>query len=671
MKTFVSLFFLIWLWPALVSAQSSFVSENKSDSLRTYHLREVIVSNETIDGTVSNKGKSTTTDNVDDFLKKLSGVDVINRGAYAAEPVYRGMSGDRAPVTINNMKIFGACTDKMDPVSSYVSANNLKSISIVKDASSAATMNSTAGVIAFKTKSPVFNKKQVWQGQVGGGFRAVNNEYNGQFSTAYSKNNLAFRANGTYKKAGNFVAGGGKEVEFSQYEKTNLAFSGSYLTNNKNTIIHGEYIFDLAQNVGYPALPMDVSTARGNIYSLSVNKYVGNNQFEAKVYGNNILHVMDDSHRTVVMHMDMPGWSNTYGAFINWQKETDKNIWETSVDYYLNQSRAEMTMYPKGEIPMYMLTWPDVQRNSVSVAVSNKRELTKSLSLSTSARIEAGSNKIKDEFGVKQLQAIGVSGVTGNSFLLPSISAKLVSAVGSNTKLNLVASYGQRQAGVSEGFGYYIYNSQDNFDYVGDPLLNPETAIKLETGIAVKKKLINWNLQAFGYYMPNYIIGEYRPEYSQMTIGASGVKFYINLPSATLVGFEGGLGWLLAKKISFATQFQYTYGVDSENESLPMVPPLKNTIRISYDNTQWVGGVELRSAMAQNNIRELYGETVTPGYSILNLNAGYNFKLDKTLLRLGVQAKNLLDQYYWDHLDFNNIPSPGRSINFSVLISWE
>ncbi len=669
MKVVVSLFFLIWLWPAFVSAQSNHKLENSPDSLKTYHLKEVVVSNETIDGIVSNKAKPSTTNNVDDFLKKLSGVDVINRGAYAAEPVYRGMSGDRAPVTINNMKIFGACTDKMDPVSSYVSTNNLKSIEVVKDANSNPTINSTAGVIAFKTKQPIFNGNKVWSGQVGGGFRSVNNEYNGQFSTAYSKNNLAFRANGTYRKAGNFVAGGGKEVEFSQYEKTNLAFSGSFLA-NKSTIINAEYIFDLAQNVGYPALPMDVSTARGNIYSLSINKYMGNNQFEAKIYGNNILHIMDDSQRTVVMRMDMPGWSNTYGAFVNWKKEIEGNTWAASVDYYLNQSRAEMTMYPVGEIPMYMLTWPDVQKNSISVAISNKKELTKSLSLSTSARIEAGSNKIKDEFGVKQLQAIGIR-VTGNSFLLPSISAKLVSAVGSNTKLNLVASYGQRQAGVSEGFGYYIYNSQDNFDYVGDPLLNPETTIKLETGIAVKKKLINWNLQAFGYYMPNYIIGEYRPEYSQMTIGASGVKFYVNLPSATLVGFEGGLGWLLTKKINFATQFQYTYGVDSENESLPMIPPLKNTVRVSYNNKQWNAGIELLNATAQNNIREIFGETVTPGYSILNLDAGYNFKLDAILLRLGVQAKNLLDQFYWDHLDFNNIPSPGRSINISVLISWE
>lgn len=200
MKIITSLFFTICMGPVLVLAQSNLKMGDNPDSLRTYQLNEVVVSNETMDG-ISNKGKANTTNNVDDFLKKLSGVDVINRGAYAAEPVYRGMSGDRAPVTINNMKIFGACTDKMDPVSSYVSTNNLKSIAVVKDASSYEAMNSTAGVIAFKTKSPVFNAQRVWQGQLGGGIKSVNSEYNGQFSTAYSKKSMAFRANGTYRKS--------------------------------------------------------------------------------------------------------------------------------------------------------------------------------------------------------------------------------------------------------------------------------------------------------------------------------------------------------------------------------------------------------------------------------------------------------------------------------------
>ncbi len=669
MKNFVSLF-LIGLWPALGLAQPTFLSLDKQDSLKTYQLKEVTVSNEAIDGVVKGAQSQSTTDNVEHYLKKLNGVDLINRGVYAAEPIYRGMSGERAPVTINNMKIFGACTDKMDPTNSYVSANNLKSIKVVKDVGSAESMNSTSGVIAFKTKSPVFSKQPKWNGQVGGGYRSVNGEYNGQFSASYSRDNWAVRTNGTYRKAGNYKAGGGEEVEFSQYEKINLAVSASNLLND-NTIINAEYIFDLAQNVGYPALPMDVSTARGNIYSITMNKYMGSNQLDVKIYGSNILHVMDDSHRTVIMHMDMPGWSNTYGANLNWSKETENNRWSTSLDYYINQSRAEMTMFPDGEIPMYMLTWPDVMKNSVAVAFSNKRSISENTSLSLSAKFELGTNEIKDEFGIKQLEAIGILGVTGNTFILPSVSGELVQHLSSTINWNVMAAFGQRQGSVSEGFGYYLYNSQDNYDYIGDPRLAVETTYRLETGLTGAASKMNWSLQVFGYHMPNYIIGKIKEGYSPMTIGASGVKYYVNLAYAQMAGFEGGFGYQLNELVSFNTQVQYTYGIDSNNESLPLLPPLKNTMALNFSTSNWSAGVELRSALAQNNPRVSFGETATPGYGILNMDVGYNFLINNTGLRLGLQAKNLLDQYYWDHLDFNNIPSPGRSINFSVLISWE
>lgn len=70
-------------------------------------------------------------------------------------------------------------------------------------------------------------------------------------------------------------------------------------------------IFDRAKDVGYPALPMDVSRARAAI--ASVQHLVENiapvlRSWETKLYYNNVLHEMDDTKRPVVpIHMDMPG----------------------------------------------------------------------------------------------------------------------------------------------------------------------------------------------------------------------------------------------------------------------------------------------------------------------------------------------------------------------------
>ncbi len=668
MKTVVS-FCLLWLLPLYMWAQPKAAITAPPDSTKTYQLNEIVVSNESIDNTLNKEDNTNTTASVGAYLSKIGGVDVVQRGAYAAEPVYRGMAGERAPVTINNMKIFSACTDKMDPVSSYVSTNNIKSISISKDAQNTKMTNSTAGTITLHTKTPVFRQVGSWHGQLGAGFKSVNNEINTQYSLGYGNKKFAFRTNATFRKANNYKSGGGSTVNFSQYQKNNLAISGSYLMDD-NTLLTAEYIFDLAQNVGYPALPMDVSAAKGNIYSLAMVQYYEHSEVEAKLYGSNIFHQMDDSQREVIMHMDMPGWSNTYGAYVNWTRDFSPNVqWNASLDYYLSQSRAEMTMYPNNEIPMYMLTWPDVQKNDVALSIANTLSWGDKWEVSNTARIELGVNQITDPFGIKQLEAIGYVGISGNVLVLPFISSHWNVNVTEKSKINFSIKYSQRQASVTEGFGYYLFNAQDNYDYIGNPYLKPEEALAVETGYGSRLKTIEWHLQVFSYYMPQYILGEYRPEYSPMTIGATGVKFYVNLPWAMLSGFEGNALWQLTPNLALGTRFQYSYGVDNDGVALPLIPPLKNKLTLKYTKKDWGIGVQLQSVTTQNNVRYSFGETKTPGYNLLNAQAHYSISLGKSSLTFNVEAANILDTFYIDHLNFNSIPGPGRSVNFSALFS--
>ena len=67
---------------------------------------------------------------IDEHLSELSHVNLIRRGSYAWEPVVNNMQTERVATTIDGMKIFYACTDKMDPVTSYVESGNLQSISL-------------------------------------------------------------------------------------------------------------------------------------------------------------------------------------------------------------------------------------------------------------------------------------------------------------------------------------------------------------------------------------------------------------------------------------------------------------------------------------------------------------------------------------------------------------
>ena len=67
---------------------------------------------------------------IDEYLETSARINMIKRGAYAWEPMLNGMATQRTVITIDGMRIFGACTDKMDPITSYVEISNLSEAAI-------------------------------------------------------------------------------------------------------------------------------------------------------------------------------------------------------------------------------------------------------------------------------------------------------------------------------------------------------------------------------------------------------------------------------------------------------------------------------------------------------------------------------------------------------------
>ena len=70
--------------------------------------------------TLSNYRQEKTLSSIDDYLEKSNKITMIKRGGYAWEASMNNMNSNQLSVTIDGMQIFGACTDKMDPITSYV-----------------------------------------------------------------------------------------------------------------------------------------------------------------------------------------------------------------------------------------------------------------------------------------------------------------------------------------------------------------------------------------------------------------------------------------------------------------------------------------------------------------------------------------------------------------------
>ena len=221
--------------------------EIEQDSVLPIDLSEVIViSSHKKDLEHNAHAKPLST--LDEYLEASQKVNMIKRGAYAWEPVLNDMSSERLAITIDGMRIFGACTDKMDPITSYVDVSNLSEAHVSSGQQGAEHGYTIGGAIDLKVEKSNFRPTD-WVGAVEMGGESGNNAQIIGGELNYSDERFYVDTDVIYRKAENYMAGGGEEVLFSQFEKYNVSANAGYKFSDDQKL-STSIIFDEARDVG-------------------------------------------------------------------------------------------------------------------------------------------------------------------------------------------------------------------------------------------------------------------------------------------------------------------------------------------------------------------------------------------------------------------------------------
>jgi len=130
--------------------------EHEQDTVKTVSLEEVIVIS---NGELQNQLQDKPLSSVDQHLEKSSKVNMVKRGNYAWEPAMNNMQSERLSLTIDGMQIFGACTDKMDPITSYADVSNLSAIHVNSGQQGTENGATIGGSIDLKLQKSYFDKE--------------------------------------------------------------------------------------------------------------------------------------------------------------------------------------------------------------------------------------------------------------------------------------------------------------------------------------------------------------------------------------------------------------------------------------------------------------------------------------------------------------------------------
>ncbi|HLV40894.1 MAG TPA: TonB-dependent receptor [Brumimicrobium sp.] len=621
------------------------------------------------------KASSQLQESTDKLLSTTPGITLIKRGNYALEPTIRGLNAGQINTTIDGMQMFGACTDRMDPISSYIEPTNLEKIQLSTTPGADQTGSAIGGGINFALMKAQLDAPKKISGKLGLGYQTNANNIQTLGTFQYSAKRWALLVNGIYRKADNYQAANRQEILFSQFEKWNAGVN-LVVALNENNRISLDYIQDEGYDIGYPALTMDVGFAKAYISALThtyENRSRVLRSVETKVFFNFIDHAMDDTKRPaelVPMHMDMPGTSRTFGMFSKAKLLLNpKHIMTLQVNAFQNDIHAEMTMYPEFGSDMFMLTVPDGQRRTIGFNATDKWMVNSKLNISYGGRAEVNLSDITTELGRQTLTSF-YDGTAAQSRMTGNVFAQANYKLSKNVGVFGGASYGQRPPSIQELYGFYLFNRVDNHDYLGNPDIKNEESIGGNLGANLKYEKLAFSIEAFANSFNNYITGLVLPGYSNMTIGATGVKQFNNISSALLTGGEFTVNWNPTEKLMLQTVNSYTYGIDDDGGYLPYIPPFKSVNTAIYDLKGYKIRIEHIGAFAQHNVStERYGEGASPSFNLMNLGVQKHFKLKNTMaLHAELGVENIFDTPYYEHLDVMKINRQG--VNFVIRTTF-
>lgn len=175
----------------------------------------------------------------------------------------------------------------------------------------------------------------------------------------------------------------------------------------------------------------------------------------------------------------MPGWSDTFGFYSKLKGVFKSHHFIADLNSFYNRSVAEMTMYPadSNEKLMFMYTWPDVKTFYSALFLEDNLALNSHSILKFSRSVANHFNQVASQLGLESLQIFYPNMKDGKNRVLKSISSNyLFDENGFSYSFGLA--YGERAPSVSEGYGFYLFNSFDRYDYIGNSELKNENSME-------------------------------------------------------------------------------------------------------------------------------------------------------------------------------------------------
>lgn len=587
-----------------------------------------------------------------DYLQSIMGFNSIQSGGINGDVTFRGMFGSRIKILTDGTENLGACPNRMDAPTSYISPESYDRISVIKGPQTVQYANTgSAATVLFERQPEKLTSEKPYRGQASvllGSYGRI--DHNVEAAVGDEKKYIRLNANRS--ESNSYQDGDGNTVP-SSWKKWNADVALGF-TPDENTWIEltggksdGESL--------YAGRSMDGSQfARESLGLRFEKKNITDviKKIEGQVNYSYNDHIMDNfslrefnpqdgmsmpmasnvARRTLNARLAMTNEWNQWSFISGVDTQNNKHSSRSSMgSNYLNQPRVtDMIFQSYGAFGELSYQWNELNKLVTGVRLDR-------------ITVEDERAKSKD-FNTKLEKTLPSAFVRWEN-QHPEHELKSYIGLG----------YVERMPDYWELFSPIHGNAGSTNTFNG---VNPEKTLQLDMGFQQQHGALSTWASAYVGLVDDYILMSYH-HHPSMGMDGHGMSHGITAGAknvdATIAGAEAGVGYQFTDHIQADLSAMYAWGKNTtDDKPLPQISPLEGRLNIRYVADKYNLGLLWRAVAEQNRVSLHQGNIVgydlkpSKGFSTLSLNGSYNLRKD---IDISVGIDNVLDKTYTEHLN--------------------
>jgi iron complex outermembrane receptor protein len=641
-------------------------NETSGDEAR---IEEIVVSGRTLTTTLAAIAvdREIVVDTADAF-SRLPGADRNQNGRLTGIAQYRGMYGDRVSVTIDGLGVIGGGPNAMDAPLSYVSPMITEELTLERGVPGVASSPEAIGghVDARIARGRFGDTDAFGVGGMGG----ARYSDNGDTTSAAARLTVSNRSH-RVSVVGQADRGDDQRTPAGKIVPSELArdrYDLSYAFQDEKTEFQAFAGTLDTRDTGTPALAMDIRYIESALYGLRVgHEFSASTRIAAKVGYTDVDHVMDNFSLRPPPGTGMQYRQNRAGG--------SGTVFALSADYGVGEytlsggvdgryAAHESLISNPNNAMFFIHNFNDIQRDVTGAFVTLARQAGTSsweaglryVGVSSSAGAVSFGG-LMDMMAMNARMLADAFNAADRDLSWSNVDAviKYSRDLGSNARFNVDIGTKTRAPSYQELYLWLPLQATgglaDGRNYIGNLGLDAERSNEIAVGLDWSKDRFSISPQVYFRDVQDYISGTpatvMPANMLAMMMSGSGALQFSNV-DAEIYGMDLGWRLTLSERIHLDGNASYSRGRRTDvSDNLYRQAPPNGSLAFNVVDEAWSFRGEVIAYDRQDDVSLVNGEQATAGYAILNGRITWQALPS---LRLELNASNLLDRGYQDHL---------------------